>query len=49
MRHAMDHLEPKQTYEFLRENADALFIGCRRGTRSQEAGEALEWHGFEGN
>lgn len=49
MRHAMDHLEPKQTYEFLRENADALFIDYRGGNRSQEAGEALEWHGFEVN
>lgn len=25
----MDHLEPKQAYEFLRTNADALFIDCR--------------------
>ncbi len=23
------HLEPKQTYEFLRKNPDALFIDCR--------------------
>ncbi len=25
----MEHLEPKQAQEFLRDNADALFIDCR--------------------
>ena len=25
----MQHLEPKQAYEFLHRNSDALFIDCR--------------------
>jgi rhodanese-related sulfurtransferase len=29
MPRVMDHLEPKQAHEFLRANADALFIDCR--------------------
>jgi len=29
MPRVMGHLEPRQAYEFLQENADALFIDCR--------------------
>jgi len=42
----VDHLEPKQVQEFLRKHPDALFIDCRSGNRSLEAGQALERHGF---
>ena len=27
--HAMQHLEPKATYEFLKDNPEAIFIDCR--------------------
>ena len=42
----MEHLQPRQAYEFLKRHADALLIDCRSGNCSQEAGEELERAGF---
>ena len=55
----MKHLEPKLAHEFLKKNPNAIFIDCRSGNRSLDAGHALEeagftqvsniLHGFEGD
>lgn len=42
----MEHLEPRAAFEFLQQHPAVLFIDCRSGNRSGDAGLALEAAGF---
>ena len=42
----MKHLTPKEAAKFLHDNPSALFVDCRSGNRSVDAGHALEAAGF---